>query len=359
MRVSCRQLFTLFLIALSALFTWAHAQNGIKNTVPDNAQNPSQTRYMRFGIGLSEDHPQGMAVKKFAEIVSQKTQGRIKIELFAGGKLGNDVSMTDALREGKLEMTAPDTSSLVRLTSGFGVINFPFLLSSEQDADALLDSKFGQDLLATLPQHGLVGLAWWENGFRNLTNSRGPVTRRHDLFDLKVRVMPNAMFSDTFQTLGAQPLKLPFPEVYANLKEGKVQAQENPLITIYASKFYEVQQHLTLSRHAYSAWPVLISKTVWDSFSEADRSILKAAALESSKYQRELIRSRNAQMVDELKKLGMKVSEIDRTELPIIRLSTRKVIDKYAKEFGEDWTKKLYLQLAMNEHAKLQRSVSR
>jgi TRAP-type transport system periplasmic protein len=359
MHVSCRQLFTLFLIAFSAVFTWAHAQNGIKNTVPDNAQNPSQTRYMRFGIGLSEDHPQGMAVKKFAEIVSQKTQGRIKIELFAGGKLGNDVSMTDALREGKLEMTAPDTSSLVRLTSGFGVINFPFLLSSEQDADALLDSKFGQDLLATLPQHGLVGLAWWENGFRNLTNSRGPVTRRHDLLDLKVRVMPNAMFSDTFQTLGAQPLKLPFPEVYANLKEGKVQAQENPLITIYASKFYEVQQHLTLSRHAYSAWPVLISKTVWDSFSEADRSILKAAALESSKYQRELIRSRNAQMVDELKKLGMKVSEIDRTELPIIRLSTRKVIDKYAKEFGEDWTKKLYLQLAMNEHAKLQRSVSR
>jgi TRAP-type transport system periplasmic protein len=147
--------------------------------------------------------------------------------------------------------------------------------------------------------------------------------------------------------------------VYANLKEGKVQAQENPLITIYASKFYEVQQHLTLSRHAYSAWPVLMSKTVWDSFSERDRSILKAAALESSKYQRDLIRSRNAQMVDELKKLGMKVSEIDRAELPIIRLSTRKVIDKYAKEFGEDWTKKLYLQLAMNEHAKLQRSVSR
>jgi TRAP-type transport system periplasmic protein len=267
--------------------------------------------------------------------------------------------MTDALRQGKLEMTAPDTSSLVRFTPGFGVINFPFLLSSEKDADALLDSRFGQDLLQTLPQHGLVGLAWWENGFRNLTNSRAPITRRSDLLDLKVRVMPNAMFSDTFQTLGAQPLKLPFPEVYANLKEGKVQAQENPLITIYASKFYEVQQHLTLSRHAYSAWTVLISKPVWESFDEADRKILQAAALESSRFQRELIRSRNAQMVEELKKLGMKVTEFDRAELPIIRLTSRKVIDKYAKEFGEDWTKKLYVQLALNEHDKLQKKASK
>ena len=347
----------LFLVALSTGFMPATAQIELKNASSGNTS--VQTRYMRFGIGLSEDHPQGMAVKKFAEIVSNKTQGRIKIELFADGKLGNDVSMTDALRQGKLEMTAPDTSSLVRFTSGFGVLNFPFLLGNEQDADALLDSKFGSDLLATLPAHDLIGLAWWENGFRNLTNSRGPITRKQDLLDLKVRVMPNAMFADTFQTLGAQALKLPFSEVYTNLKEGKVQAQENPLITIYASKFYEVQQHLTLSRHAYSAWPVLISKPVWESFSSGDQAILKSAALDSSKYQRDLIRGRNAKMVDELKKLGMKVAEIERAELPIIRLSTRKVIDKYAKEFGEDWTKKLYLQLAMNEHAKLQRSVSR
>ncbi|MFM7332386.1 MAG: TRAP transporter substrate-binding protein [Brachymonas sp.] len=335
----------------------ASAQNPANNSFVGNA--PVQTRYMRFGIGLSEDHPQGMAVKKFAEIVSNKTQGRIKIELFAGGKLGNDASMTNALRQGKLEMTAPDTSSLVRFTSGFGVLNFPFLFNTEKDADALLDSKFGADLLASLPGHDLIGLAWWENGFRNLTNSRGPITRKQDLLDLKVRVMPNAMFSDTFQSLGAEPLKLPFPEVYANLKEGKVQAQENPLITIYASKFYEVQQHLTLSRHAYSAWVVMIGKPVWDSLSAEDRAILQSAALESSKYQRELIRARNAQMVDELKKLGMKVTEIDRTEQPIIRMATRKVIDKYAQEFGADWTKKLYLQLAMNEHSKLQKSASK
>jgi TRAP-type transport system periplasmic protein len=325
-----------------------------QTTAPASAA-PANTnsRTMRFGIGLGEDHPQGMAVKKFAQIVSEKTLGRIKIELFASGKLGNDQTMTDALSAGKLDMTAPDTSSLVRLTKGFGVINFPFLLGSEADADFLLDSSFGKELLATLPAHNLVGLGYWENGFRNLTNSRAPVTRKADFADLKVRVMPNAMFSDTFETLGAQPLKLPFPEVYAHLKDKKVQAQENPLITIYSSKFYEVQQHLTLSRHAYSAWVLMISKPVWESLSSSDKIIFEAAALESTTYERELIRSKNAQMVNELKKLGMKVTEIERTELPIIRLSTRKVIDKYAKEFGEDWTRKMYVQLAVNENRKM------
>ncbi len=340
---------TIFLIASIAMFHWAHAQN----STASNVQNPSSTRYIRFGIGLGDDHPQGMAVKHFAQIVSEKTQGRIKIELFAGGKLGNDQTMTDALQAGKLEMTAPDTSSLVRFTKGFGVINFPFLLNSETDADMLLDSNFGKELLATLPAHRLIGLGYWENGFRNLTNSRSPVTRKADFIDLKVRVMPNAMFSDTFETLGSQPLKLPFPEVYENLKDKKVQAQENPLITIYSSRFYEVQQHLTLSRHAYSAWVPMISKAVWESLSVADQKVFETAMQESTLYERQLIRSRNAQMVGELKKLGMKVTEIDRTELPIIRLSTRKVIDKYAKEFGEDWTKKLYIQLALNENRKL------
>jgi TRAP-type transport system periplasmic protein len=345
----------IFWLACSALSFWAQAQTAA--TTP-SASNPTQTRYMRFGIGLSEDHPQGMAVKRFADVMSEKTKGRIKIELFAGGKLGNDVSMVDALRAGQLEMTAPDTSSLVRFESGFGVINFPFLLASEQDADMLLDSPFGQELLSSLPKHQLVGLAYWENGFRNLTNSRGPVTRRSDFTDLKVRVMPNAMFADTFANLGAQPLKLPFPEVYANLKDGKVQAQENPLITIYASKFYEVQNHLTLSRHAYSAWVPMVSKTVWDSLSPADQKLFQEAAVESTRYERELIRARNAQMVEELRKLGMKVTEIDRTELPLIRMSSRKIIDKYAKEFGQDWTKKLYVQLAVNENRKLQQKSS-
>ena len=314
------------------------------------AQTAAQPRVLRWGIGYPEDHPQGLAVKRFAEIVKDKTRGRIQIELHAGGKLGNDVSMVDALREGKLDMTGPDTATLVRLSKPFGVINFPFLLATEQDADLLLDSPFGKELLATLPAHNIVGLGFWENGFRNLTNNRAPGTRRTDFNHLKVRVMPNAMFQDTFSVLGADPLQLPFPEVYDSLKAGKVEAQENPLVTINTSKFYEVQKHLTLSRHAYSALAVLVSKPVWDSLSPADRKVFEQANAEATTYQRELSRAASKQMVEELRKKGMQVAELSRDELPMIRLTTRKVIDKYAKEFGEDWVTRLSVQLGFNVH---------
>lgn len=317
------------------------------------AQSTAPVRVMRWGIGYPEDHPQGLAVKRFAEIVKANTRGRIQIELHAGGKLGNDVTMTDMLRKGELEMTGPDSATLVRLSKPFGVINFPFLLGNEVDADLLLDSPFGRDLLGTLPQHGLVGLGFWENGFRNLTNNRGAVSRRTDFQRLKVRVMPNAMFQDTFVSLGADPTQLPFPEVYESLKSGKVEAQENPLITINTSKFYEVQKHLTLSRHAYSALVVLIGKPAWDSLSAADRKVFEQANVQATAYQRDLMRQLSKQMVEELKKKGMQVTEIARDELPMIRMTTRKVIDKYARDFGEDWVKRLYVQLAVNEHRKL------
>ena len=318
------------------------------------AQQPM--RRVRFGISLNEDHPQGLAVKKFAEVAAARSKDRIQVELFASGRLGSDVLMCDKLRQGQLDMAAADTSTLVRFSKSFSVINFPFLLNKEEDADLLLDSEFGKKLLATLPASQLVGLAFWENGFRNLSNSRRAVSRRQDLESLRVRVMQNNLFSDTFATLGAVPLQLPFDEVYASLRDGKVDAQENPLITIYNARFYEVQKHLTLSRHAYSAWAVLAGSPFWDSLTAQEQAILRFAAEEATRYERQTIRAANAEMVSELKRKGMLVTEFAREETPLIRMATRKVVDKYAQELGQEWVKALYLQLAAIEYRKQQAS---
>jgi TRAP-type C4-dicarboxylate transport system substrate-binding protein len=135
-------------------------------------------RTIKVGIGLSADHPQGQSVTKFAEIVSQKSGGKIKVRLFAGGGLGNDVTMISALQGGTQEMTIPDTSTLVGISGlkDFGLINLPFLIQNGQEADALLDGPFGQKLMAKLPEKGLIGFGFWENGFRQVTNSRRPIT---------------------------------------------------------------------------------------------------------------------------------------------------------------------------------------
>lgn len=206
-------------------------------------------KVIKVGIGLSDDHPQDVSVKKFAELLAQKTGGKINAKLFASGALGNDVTMSSALRGGTQEMVVPDSSTRVSLVKDFGVLNLPLVINAEQEADALLDGPFGQKLLAQLPDKGLVGRAFWENGFRHVTNNRRPIQKAEDFAGLKIRVIQNPLFIETFSTLGANALPMPFPEVYTALEQRTVDGQENPTATVLASKFFEVQKHLVLDRH--------------------------------------------------------------------------------------------------------------
>ncbi|MCA3174295.1 MAG: TRAP transporter substrate-binding protein [Burkholderiales bacterium] len=309
-----------------------------------------QDRTLRFGIGLNEDHPQGQSVLKFAEIVARESGNKINIQLFGGGKLGNDASMIADLQSGKLDMTAPDSSNLVKLNKGFGALNLPFLLDTEEEADwLLLQGSYGRQMLGTLPQHGLVGLTWWENGFRHMTNNKRPINKASDFSALKVRVIPNPLFTDIFQALGAEPIPMPFPQVYEGLKAAKVDGQENPLITIYNSKFFEVQNNLSLTRHVYSAWVVLISKRLWDTFSVQEKALFQKAASETAQFERKLIREASQKVLLELQKLGMKVSEPSRAEMARIRQLNRSVIQKYRREYGEDAVGLLYQSLTERE----------
>ncbi|MBA4265324.1 MAG: ABC transporter substrate-binding protein, partial [Comamonadaceae bacterium] len=232
---------------------------------PVSAQIKEHT--FKVGIGLSDDHPQAQAVRHFAERLAAKSGGKMNAKVYASGALGNDVSMTSALRGGTLEMTIPDSSTLMSLIKPFGVLNLPLTFNNEQEADALLDGAFGQKLLAMLPEKGLIGLGFWENGFRHVTNSRRPINKADDLAGLKLRVIQSPLFLDTFNALGTNAIPMPFTELYTAMEQGAVDGQENPPATILASKFYEVQKHLVLSRHMYSAWVLLMSKKTWDGLS--------------------------------------------------------------------------------------------
>ena len=241
-------------------------------------------RTIKVGIGLNEDHPQAQAMKKFGELVAQKSDGKIKVKLFAGGTLGNDVTMISSLQGGTLEMTVPDTSTLVGSAGlePFGLINLPFLFTKSEQADALLDGPFGQQLMTRLPDKGLIGLGFWENGFRQVTNSRRPINTAADFAGLKLRVIQNPLFIDTFTALGVSAQPMPFPEVYTALEQGVVDGQENPLATILASKFYEVQTNTVISNHIYSVWALLMSKKFWDKLSPDEQQLITEAGKEAT-----------------------------------------------------------------------------
>jgi TRAP-type transport system periplasmic protein len=300
----------------------------------------------KVGIGLSEDHPQAKALKFFAEQLAAKSGGKLVARVFASGALGNDISMTSALRGGTLEMTVPDSSTLVSLVKPFGVINLPLTFNNEQEADAVLDGPFGQKLLATLPEKGLVGLGFWENGFRHVTNSRRPVQRADDLSGLKLRVIQSPLFLDTFNALGANATPMPFTELYTAMEQSAVDGQENPAATILASKFYEVQKHMVLSRHMYSAWVLLMSKKTWDGLSADERKIVQDAAREATLYERKTIRAFSETALAELKKAGMQITELPAAEQAKMRSKLQPVLAKFSKEFGEDTTAELNGELA-------------
>jgi TRAP-type transport system periplasmic protein len=319
---------------------------GLMAAAPAGAADIKE-RNIKVGIGLTADHPQGQAVARFGELVSQKSDGKIKVKLFAGGLLGNDVSMVSSLQGGTQEMTIPDTSTLVGIAGlkEFGLINLPFALNSSEEADALLDGPWGQKLMAKLPEKGLVGLGFWENGFRQISNNRHPINKAEDISGLKLRVIQNPLFIDTFKALGANALPMPFPEVYTALETGTVDGQENPLATLIASKFYEVQKHTVISNHIYSVWAFLISKKFWDKLSPDEQKILTEAANEATAFERKTIRAFDATALEEIKAKGIQVTTLSDEETAKLREITKPVSAKFTQEFGEAGAKEMAAEL--------------
>jgi tripartite ATP-independent transporter DctP family solute receptor len=242
-------------------------------------------------------------------------------------------------------MTVPDSSTLVSLVKDFGVINLPMVIQNEKEADALLDGPVGQKLLDKLPEKGLIGLGFWENGFRHVSNSRKPITKADDFAGLKIRVIQNPLFIDTFNTLGANAVPMPFTELYSAMEQKAVDGQENPLATILASKFYEVQKHAVLDKHIYSAWVLLLSKKTWDGFSADEKKAVQEAAREATVFERKTIRAFSEQALTELKKHGLQVTELPAAEQARMKEKLQPVVAKFSKEFGEDTAKAMFTEL--------------
>ena len=296
-------------------------------------------KVLKVGIGLSEDHPQGIAIKKFGEILSHKTGGKLTAKLFASGTLGNDVTMISALRGGTQEMVCPDSSTLTSLVKEFGVLNLPKQILSEQEADALLDGPFGQKLLDKLPEKGLIGLAYWEHGFRSITNSKRPITKWEDLQGLKLRSIQIPIFIDINNTLGANAVPMPFTELYTALESKAVDGQDNALPTIESARLNEVQKYLSLTRIVYDPLVVLFSKKTWDRLNADEQKILREAAQEATAFQRKLNRERQVAFVQAAPAKGMAVNELSEAERARMREQLKPVTEKYSKELDPELLK--------------------
>ena len=301
-----------------------------------------QSRLIRFGYGLAEDSVQGRAANFFAEEVARLSDGKLKVRAFCCASLGNDNQMQAALVGGAQEMMVGSTATLVGIVKEFGVFDLPFLFKNPETADKVLDGPFGQKLLDKLPEYGLIGLVYWENGFRDLTNSQRPITSAEDLSGIKLRVMQNPVFLDVFSNLGANAVPMPFAELFTALETGTVDGQENPVTTIQTSKFYEVQKYLTISRHVYSPWIVTASEVWWDKLSDDEKNIMRQAADASRDFERKDSRESTQKALVYLQEQGMEINELSDGEVQKMQEKVKPVVDKYQQELGEDTVNELY-----------------
>ena len=306
----------------------------------------AQERTIKFGTVGAETHPAVPGMKKFKEIVEAKSAGRIKVNLFFNGTLGSDQAMVTSMQGGTVEMGVMNTGILASVAKELAVFDFPFLFANEKESDALVDGPVGKKLHAKLEEKGLVGLSYWELGYRHITNSKRAINKVEDLEGLKLRVIPNPINVAWVKALGANPTPMPFPEVFGGLEQKAIDGQENPVAVIASSKFYEVQKHIVLSNHQYNPQSVVMSKKFFDSLSPADKKLVDEAADEAAKAQRGAGRAALAANLDVLKKNGMQVTEFNAAEVAKLREKMKPVIAQFTANVGDATVAEVQAELA-------------
>ena len=287
-----------------------------------------QERTIRWGHLNNTDHPVSFGVQKFAEILAAKSGGKLKVREFAASQLGNELQQQSALRGGTQEMLSASTTSLATVIPEFGLLDFPFIASTTDQADALVQGAFGKLMIDGLPSRGLVGLGYWGLGFRNVTNSRLPITRLEDFAGLKLRVIPNPVYLESFSAFKANPIPMAFGELYSALETRTVDGQENPYTVILSNKFYEVQKYVSATNHTFTQNIILVSKIFWDKLSPVEQKMMQEAYNESRTYQKDQTRLQTEKALSELQAKGMTYNAVAPAELERMRKAVQPVVEK-------------------------------
>lgn len=299
-------------------------------------------RTLRFAFLNVKEHPQGQGAQKFAELVGEKSGGKIKVRLFPGGSLGGDLQTVSALQGGTLDLTVLNSGILAAQVPEFAMLDFPYLFNDTKEAHAVIDGQVGQQLYSRLENKGLIGLGYWDLGFRNLTNTTRPVTKPEDMQGLKIRVIQSPIYLETFKALGANPVPMPFPEVYTALEQHTVDGQENPYTVILGSKFFEVQKYLSSTNHIYNPQSFVISQKTWQKLNEDERALVREAAQEDQTFQREVTAQAQSQAAEKLKQEGIASNEIDAQEIERFRDKVKPVVAEFSKDLDQGMVKAMY-----------------
>ncbi len=332
-------LFLCLVIVLTGLAGCAKApETSSTGNEPANSELVSNEKYViKMGYGTAPGAPIDLGSVKFKEEVEKNSNGRIEVRLFPSAQLGSERQLIEGLQAGTIEMTPTTTGPMGLFDPAYFVFDLPYMFKDEKAADRVFDGPIGDEMLARLEKIGIVGLGWWENGFRQLTNNKSTVVKPQDVAGMKLRTMENEVHMKYFSNLGATPTPLGFGEIYMALKSKTVDGQENPLSLIATNKFYEVQKYLTKTDYVYSPVAVLVSKKFWDTLPEDLQKIVKDAAVNQAQYERNLGREAEKEYLDTIAQGGTEVTILTEEQ----KLEWKKEAEKIYPDFEEKIGKEL------------------
>jgi len=329
---------------MKTLLAGACATGLLLGSVASHAEEIRE-RTLRFAFQNVKEHPQGQGAQKFADLLSEKSAGKLKVRLFPGGTLGGDVQTVSALQGGTLDITVLNSGILAAQAADYAMLDFPFLFNSVEEAHAVIDGPVGEKLAAQLDSKGLIGLGYWDLGFRHMTNSKRPVTKLEDMQGLKVRVIQSPIYLETFTALGANPVPMAFPEVYTGLEQRTIDGQENPFTVVEGNKFFEVQKYLSVTGHIFNPQSLIISQKTWNRLNDDEKALIREAASEAQKFQREV----TAASMDKSRAAlegEMAVNDISVEEKDRFRERVQPVIEKFSKDLDAGLVKMMYDEIA-------------
>ena len=306
----------------------------------------------RLGHAMPESHPQATAMNKFAELAGKYTNNNVQIKVFHSALLGSDEKMLQAVQSGTQEFYMGTLQPLSTRIKEIQVWDLPFLFANTKEVYAVLDGPAMKKIFKQMEPTGLIGLTYTGIGFRNLSNSKHPVTKLEDIKGLKVRVMANPVALETWKTLEANAVPMAFSEVFTALEIKAIDGQENPLIHMYANKMQEVQKFISLTNHVYTTVAIVASKKFWDGLSDADKQGLQKAATEAGLLQRQLLDEGDKEVVAKFEKAGVKVNAVSAEELKRIQDKLKPVTAKFAPQIGEEFLKEFNAEIEKARAAK-------
>ncbi|SFM19092.1 TRAP transporter substrate-binding protein [Salibacterium qingdaonense] len=313
--------------------------SGQEENTESSGDDENDEIVLRLGHGTATNSLYHKGSEKFKELVEEKTDGEITVELYPDGQLGHDRDLTEGMDMGTVEMGMIGVEPLTSMAPKLQAVNLPYLFTDRETAYEVLDGEIGQEMVENLPEEsGMRVLGYFENGFRNVSNSQQPIEEPEDLNGLDIRTPESDVSLSIFNALGANPTPMDFGELYTGLEQGTVDGQENPVSLIYTAKLYEVQDYVSLTNHMYSPMVLAISEQTWSSLSSEQQDIVMEASDEAKQYERELSQEEEANYIDMLKEEGTNINE---PETEPFEEATQEVYEEYKGDFDEEFYEKL------------------